>query len=102
MVASSNRIRFWSAEPPRTLKPDAPSPALVTPGSNCMVLSTSGSPKTAGVCKTVFERSRFTLISGFLMFTLSVSSIKTTSSSSSAAGVRRIFCLVFSTRDKGN
>ena len=34
MVASSKRIRFWSAPPPRTLNPDAPSPALVTPGKS--------------------------------------------------------------------
>ena len=32
MIASSNKIKFWSALPPLTLKPEAPSPALETPG----------------------------------------------------------------------
>jgi hypothetical protein len=43
MVARSNKIKFWSAPPLRTLKPEAPSPALVTPGSNKsdFIMSTS-------------------------------------------------------------
>jgi len=53
-IASSNRIKFWSAAPPLTLKPDAPSPAEVTPGSRIIDLMMSDSPKTTGICFIVF------------------------------------------------
>ena len=48
-MASSKRIKFWSAAPPLTLKPEAPSPALVTPGSNKRDFKTSASPKITGI-----------------------------------------------------
>ena len=61
-IASSSKIRFWSAEPPLTLKPDAPSPALVTPGSKIIDFIISASPKTTGICLIVLEVNLLTLI----------------------------------------
>ena len=53
IVASSNKIKFWSAAPPRTLNPAAPSPPLETPGKSVIALMTSASPKTTGICLIV-------------------------------------------------
>ncbi len=79
IVASSNRIKFWSAPPPRTLKPEAPSPALVTPGSNKIDFKTSTSPKTTGIFLMVEIESLLTLISGFLMSIFVLLSVMITS-----------------------
>ena len=67
MVASSNNIKFWSAPPPRTLKPEAPSPAFVTPGSNKRDLRTSTSPSTTGIFLIAAIESLLILISGDLI-----------------------------------
>ncbi|MNE49462.1 hypothetical protein D3C80_1439820 [compost metagenome] len=79
IVASSNKIKFWSAPPPRTLNPEAPSPALVTPGSNKIDLRTSTSPRTTGIFLMVEIESLLTLISGFLISVLALLSVMTTS-----------------------
>ena len=61
-MASSNRIKFWSADPPLTLNPDAPSPALVTPGNRIIDFIMSASPKTTGICLIVLVDNLLTLI----------------------------------------
>ena len=48
-VASSSKIRFWSADPPLTLKPLLPSPAGLIPGNSWMVFKTSFSPNNTGM-----------------------------------------------------
>ena len=79
IVASSNRIKFWSAPPPRTLNPDAPSPALVTPGSNKIDFKTSTSPKTTGILLIAEIESLLTLISGFRISVFVLVSVTITS-----------------------
>lgn len=49
IMASSQRIRYWSAAPPRTLNPEAPSPVFVTPGSNNIDLMILASPRITGI-----------------------------------------------------
>jgi len=98
MVASSNNIKFWSAAPPRTLKPEDPSPAFVTPGNNRIDFITSASPKTTGTCFIVFEDSALTLIWGFLILVLSTFLVITTSSKLSIASNNWKFKILSSKR----
>ena len=58
MVPSLNRTRFWSAEPPLTLKPLDASPTLFTPGSVRTTLRTSASPKAEGILEMVLILTR--------------------------------------------
>ena len=53
---------MWSVAPPRTLKPDEPSDADTTPGSNVMLLMTSTSPISAGIFLMVIMSRVCTLI----------------------------------------
>ena len=89
IVASSKSIKFWSAPPPRTLNPEAPSPAFVTPGSNKIDFKTSTSPKTTGIFFMVAIESLFTLISAFWVFVVFFS-VTITSSNSSLLSVKEI------------
>ena len=79
-IASSKRMRFWSAAPPLTLNPEAPSPAEVTPGSKMIDLIMSDSPKTTGICLIVLEVSVLILIWVLLIFIFSISVLISTSS----------------------
>ena len=58
MVPPLKRTRFWSTEPPRTLKPDEASPAVLTPGRVRTTLSTSASPKATGTLAISLTRIR--------------------------------------------
>jgi hypothetical protein len=46
--------------PPRTLKPVAPSPTVLTPGSSCTARTTSASPSRAGTSLMARASSRVT------------------------------------------
>ena len=94
IVASSNKIKFWSAPPPRTLKPDCPSPALVTPGNvnNALIISTS--PRTTGIFLIVAVESLLTLISGLRILVAVFSVLITTSSNSCPVSIRLKFFLM--------
>ncbi len=96
IVASSKRIRFWSAAPPLTLNPEEPSPALVTPGSSKMDFTTSASPSKTGIFLIVCTDKLLTLIWGFAIFNLSISSVTITSSSSSVSSNNLKFNFMFS------
>ena len=61
--ASSNRTKFWPTEPPLTLKPEAPSPTELTPGSNWIALMISFSPRKVGISVTFDISSLAVLIS---------------------------------------
>ena len=65
MVLPLNRMRFWSALPPRTLKPPDASPTLLTPGRVRTALMTSPSPKADGILFIVFTLTFSTPISVF-------------------------------------
>ena len=47
--ASSSKIRFWSALPPRTLNPLDASPTVLTPGKRVRVRTMSVSPNSCGI-----------------------------------------------------
>ena len=79
-MASSRRIKFWSAAPPRTLNPEEPSPAFVTPGNKVIALITSDSPRTTGICLIVDEVNALTLICGLRILSFSTFFLMTTSS----------------------
>ena len=93
IIASSNKIKFWSAAPPLTLKPVAPSPPLETPGRRVIDLIISTSPKAAGILFIEAIESLFTLICGPLMLSFSISSSTITSISNSKAAVNLKSCV---------
>ena len=94
-IASSNKIKFWSAAPPLTLNPDAPSPALVTPGNRIKDFIISASPKTTGICLIVEEVKLLTLIWGVFKFNFSILLSIIISSKFSEVSFRLKFFVVF-------
>ena len=78
--ASSSKTKFWSIPPPRTLNPVAPSPTVDTPGNSCTDLTTSVSPKSAGILVNVCWLSSNVLIS--IDTTLSLDFLEETTTSS--------------------
>ena len=63
-MASLSNIKFWSAFPPRTLKPVAASPAEEIPGNMVAALRIFCSPKTKGMfLVSMSERLLFPSIS---------------------------------------
>ena len=78
-MASSCKIRFWSTPPPRTLKPLAPSPTVLTPGNSWMLRTTSTSPSNAGILLIVLMSNLFTLIWLLCTLLLGLVSVTTTS-----------------------
>ena len=88
MVASSSKIKFWSAAPPRTLNPAAPSPPLDTPGRRVIALMTSASPNTTGICLILEAVNELTLICGLFIFKASTLLSMITSSKLSITSVR--------------
>ena len=76
----SSKIKFWSTLPPRTLKPEAPSPTVETPGSNMMLRITSASPIKLGSFFSVFDDIFSTPMMVLLTLASDFSSEMTTSS----------------------
>ena len=79
-------MRFWSVEPPRTLKPDEPSDADCTPGSSVMLLMTSTSPISAGIFLMVIMSRVCTLIAMAVTLRSLRSLVTSTSDSLSDSG----------------
>jgi len=57
----SRRIRFWSAEPPRTLKAAEKSEVVMTPGSTSTALRGSASARP-GIARTISTSISWTVI----------------------------------------